>query len=156
MSKIFTPQVFSEISNLVAQGFSAAEIADKVGCKLASLRVKCSQQGIRLRQPKPGSESKPRERLTVRLFGDIALRLEQQAEKQGKSSTEFAAVLLEAIVRDNLYEAVIDQDVVGPGSAIASGSPFKNVPRPKAPPPRQPLTPRRLVNTTARLLRSRA
>jgi hypothetical protein len=46
-------------------------------------------------------------------------------------------------VRDNLYEAVIDQDVVGPGLAIASGSPFKNMPRPKAPPPLQPLTPRR-------------
>jgi hypothetical protein len=76
MPKIFTPQVFSEISNLVAQGFSGAEIADKVGCKLASLRVKCSQEGILLRQSRPGSESKSRERLSVRLFGDIALRLE--------------------------------------------------------------------------------
>jgi hypothetical protein len=130
MSKIFTPEVFSKISNLVAQGFGAAEIADKVGCKLSSLRVKCSQQGIRLRQSKTGSESKPRERLTVRLFGDIALRLEQQAQKRGKAGTEFAAALLEAIVRDNLYEAVIDQDVVGRWSASASSSRHKNVARP--------------------------
>jgi predicted HicB family RNase H-like nuclease len=114
MSKIFTPQVFVKILNLVDQGFSAAEIAEKVGCTLNSLRVKCSQQGICLRRrAKFGPGITRPERLTVRISGNVAVRLEQQAGKQGISGTKFAANLLEAIVRDNLYDAVIDQDVVG-------------------------------------------
>jgi len=115
MAKIFTPQVFTEISNLVSQGFSAAEIADKIGCKLNSLRVKCSQQGICLRrQSKLAHEGGSQERLTIKLSGATAVRLLQQAGKQGVSGTRFAAALLEAIVRDNLYDAVIDQEVGSP------------------------------------------
>jgi hypothetical protein len=115
MAKIFTPQVYLEISNLVAQGCCAAEIADKIGCKLTSLRVKCSQQGISLRrESKLPSENRPLGRLTVKLSRHAAVRLQQQAEKQKVSGAKLVAALLEAIVRDNLYEAVIDQDSVKP------------------------------------------
>jgi hypothetical protein len=113
MAKIFTPQVYLEISNLVAQGCSAAEIADKIGCKLTSLRVKCSQQEISLRrESKFSSESRPLGRLTVKLSRHAAVRLQQQAGKQKVSGTKLVEALLEAIVRDNLYDAVIDQDNV--------------------------------------------
>jgi hypothetical protein len=113
MAKIFTPQVYLEISYLVAQGSSAADIADKIGCKLTSLRVKCSQQGISLRrESKFPPESRPLGRLTVKISRHAAVRLQQQAGKQKLSGTKLAAALLEAIVRDNLYDAVIDQDSV--------------------------------------------
>ena|SRR5258708_15796546 len=114
MAKIFTPQVFAQISSLVAQGVGAAEIADKIGCTLNSLRVKCSQEGICLRrQSERAPEGGTQGRLTIKLSGDTAVRLQRQAGKQGVSGAKFAVALLEAIVRDNLYNAVIDQDVVG-------------------------------------------
>jgi hypothetical protein len=114
MSKIFTSQVFAQILSLVEQGCGAAEIAAKIGCTLNSLRVKCSQQGISLRRHLGmDSVSKPQGRLTIKLSGSTAALLLQHAEKQGISGNKFAAALLEAIVRDNLYDAVIDQDVAG-------------------------------------------
>jgi hypothetical protein len=114
MAKIFTPQIFEQISNLVAQGVGAAEIAQKIGCTLNSLRVKCSQQGICLRRrSKVPSEGKPQERLPIKLPGDIAVLLHQQAWERGVSAPRFAAALLETILRDNLCDAVIDQDAVG-------------------------------------------
>jgi hypothetical protein len=125
--RIFTPQVFSRISSLVDQGFGAPEIADKIGCKLGSLRVRCSQQGISLRRHSRSipAESKPRGHLTIRLYGSAALRLQQQASKRGKSGSRFAAALLEAIVQDNLYDAVIDQDTADQWTTdeIGSGRP---------------------------------
>ena len=111
--RIFTPQVFSQISSLVDQGLGAPEIAERIGCKLGSLRVRCSQHGISLRRRSrsmPASERKPQQRLTIHLYGSAALRLQYQAGKRGTSVSRFAAALLEAIVQDNLYDAVIDQD----------------------------------------------
>jgi hypothetical protein len=111
MKIIFTPQVFAQILSLVEQGLSAAEIAAQVGCTLNSLRVRCSQQGIRLRRAKASPKIAHPTRLTVRLSRNVGIRLEQQASKQGLSATRFATNLLEAIVRDDLYNAVIDQNV---------------------------------------------
>jgi hypothetical protein len=51
--------------------------------------------------------------LTIKLGGDIAALLEQQARKQGTSGARLAAALLETIARDNLYDAVTDQCGVG-------------------------------------------
>ena len=39
---------------------------------------------------------------------DVALNLQIQAETRGVSQAELAAALLDAIARDNLYDAVID------------------------------------------------
>jgi hypothetical protein len=53
--------------------------------------------------------------LAVKLSGDTAVLLQREAEKHGISPATFAALLLETIVRDNLYNAVIDQDIAGVG-----------------------------------------
>src|ERR1700730_12943813 len=45
----FTPVVIPQISPWVDEGFSAFEIAEKIGCSLGTLRVRCSQLGISLR-----------------------------------------------------------------------------------------------------------
>jgi hypothetical protein len=108
---IFSPAVFSQISGLVDQGLSAAEIAEKIGCKLGSLRVKCSQNGISLRRLNASGARPSQSKLMVSVPEEIALHLQKQAEKRGISKTSLASVLLEAVVRDNLYDAVIDGDV---------------------------------------------
>jgi hypothetical protein len=51
--------------------------------------------------------------LAVELFGDTAALFQREAGNRGISSAKFAASLLETIVRDNLYDAVIDQDIGG-------------------------------------------
>jgi hypothetical protein len=100
----------------VARGFSAAEIADMIGSTLNSLRVTCSHHGISLRRSsKFAAESPPEGRLAVRLSGDTAALLQREAEKHGISTAKFAASLLEMVERDNLYNAVIDQDIGGAG-----------------------------------------
>ncbi len=103
---IFSPAVFSQVERLVAQGLSAAQIAERIGCKLGSLRVKCSQHGISLRHSKRPFPK----RLIIPLPARVALSLQKQADKEGVSKVDLAIQLLEAIVRDNLYDAVIDRN----------------------------------------------
>jgi hypothetical protein len=50
-------------------------------------------------------------RLSFALSDDVAIGLQKQAEKKGMTTAHFAAALLEAIVRDNLYDAVIYGDI---------------------------------------------
>ena len=49
--KKLTPIAVAQIPCWVAHGLSAAEIAEKLGCTLGTLRVRCSQLGISLRRP---------------------------------------------------------------------------------------------------------
>jgi hypothetical protein len=111
-SKIFSEAIYLEITRLVDQGLSAAEIADRIGCKLGTLRVKCSQYGISLRRQssKASSETSPHFRLSIPLSHGTALRLQKHAKKERTSSAKLAAELLEAIARDDLYGAVLDRD----------------------------------------------
>jgi hypothetical protein len=104
-SKIFSQPVYLEITRLVNEGLSAAEIADRIGCKLGTLRVRCSQHGISLRRAK--SEIPPP--LRISLSNGATLRLRERAQKARASSARLAAELLEAIARDDLYDAVLDR-----------------------------------------------
>jgi hypothetical protein len=110
MPRMFSPLVFSQIRSFVAQGLSAAEIADRIGCKLGTLRVKCSQRGISLRQASATtSGSQFHRRLTISLPENVTLDLQKQADKEEVSEADLVLALLDAIVRDNLYDAVIDR-----------------------------------------------
>jgi hypothetical protein len=112
-SRIFSPLVLREISTLVAQGLSAAEIAEKLGCSIGTLRVKCSQHGISLRRcdgSSPIAERIPHARIVIQLGRTIAIGLQQKAQAQGTTGPRLAAALIEAIVHDHLYDAVIDRD----------------------------------------------
>ena len=110
MPTMFSPLVFSQIRSFVAQGLSATEIADRIGCKLGTLRVKCSQRGISLRQGSATtSRSQFHKRLTISLPENVTLDLQKQADKEEVSEADLVLALLDAIVRDNLYDAVIDR-----------------------------------------------
>jgi len=102
---ILTPEVLAGIPALVQQGLRRAEIAERLGCKETTLQVRCSMAGISLRR---------RNRLKLRV--GIALTLSRQAmaglsaraAANGCSEVRLASDLLEAIVRDDLYDAVLD------------------------------------------------
>jgi hypothetical protein len=55
---ILTEDQLTRIPGLVGQGWSAAEIADELGCSLGTLRVRCSQFGISLRRRPVGGREK--------------------------------------------------------------------------------------------------
>jgi hypothetical protein len=49
---ILTKQVMADIPAMIADGMGAAAIAEKFGCNLGTLKVRCSQAGISLRTTK--------------------------------------------------------------------------------------------------------
>src|SRR5262250_3298185 len=52
---ILTQAALAHVTSLVDQALSAAEIATEIGCTLGTLRVRCSQLVISLRQRATGS-----------------------------------------------------------------------------------------------------
>src|SRR6516164_8049105 len=138
--KLVTADVISLIEPWLDAGLSATAIAEKVGCTLGTLRVRCSQLKISLRRKtrvaKRGGDAESQRRVwsqedktnnassstqtadPIEQDGHLALRVSQpifrglrsQAALKGISEAALAAMLLETIVEDNLYEAVLDSD----------------------------------------------
>ena len=132
MSKpIFTDAVLALIPTLVAQNVPPAEIAERVGCTLGTLKVRCSEFKISLRTsdwrdrrkqrvaepkattvtmlPKPMSSPQPRTVQSSLMLSRVAMsRLRQRAEAGGMTETQLASKLLETIGQDDLFDAVLD------------------------------------------------
>lgn len=111
--RILTKAVLDTIPEMVAQGnMRADDIAEKLGCNIGTLKVRCSQAKISLRPP--GSRrGRPRtDERTIRLSGDAMALLQRRAALSGKSETALARELLETIARDNLYDAVLDPEPI--------------------------------------------
>jgi len=87
------------IRTLIDQGLSDLEIANRMGCTVGTLRVRCSQLKVSLRRP-----------AKVVLPQSILDQLERRAALMGVSTVSLAADLLEEIARDDLYDAVLDRD----------------------------------------------
>ena len=111
--KILTKAVLATIPDMVAQGgMRADDIAEKLGCNLGTLKVRCSQAKISLRPP--GSRrGRPRtDERNIRVSETALALLQRRAALSGKSETALARELLETIARDNLYDAVLDPEPV--------------------------------------------
>jgi hypothetical protein len=111
---------------LVQQGLRAEAIAARLGCTVGTLKVRCSQQRISLRVPKevkvvplvplvPALKPPTQKRsyafalpTTLQLSRVAMSRLRQHAEAIGVNEAQLASDLLEAIARDDLYDAVLD------------------------------------------------
>jgi hypothetical protein len=94
------------IPALVDKGLSDLEIANRMGWTVGTLRVRCSQLKISLR----------RKNINQRQFvlpQAIFDQLHDCAGMMGISTASLATELLQAIVRDGLYNAVLDRDEVG-------------------------------------------
>ena len=87
------------ITELINQGFSDLEIANRLGCTVGTLRVGCSKLKISLRRL-----------AKVVLPQAILDQLIQRATLMGVSTATLAADLLKEIARDDLFNAVLDRD----------------------------------------------
>jgi hypothetical protein len=116
-SKTFTPAGILLINRLRDEGRSPAEIAEKLGCALGTLRVRCSQLGISLRQQKhtkwrtlPDVLQRERgEELTIALSARAIDQLRRRAASIGWTEARLVSELLKVIAQDDLYDAVLDE-----------------------------------------------
>ena len=140
--RLFASATMDQIESRLNEGLSAAAIAEKVGCTLGTLRVRCSQAGVSLRRKKGpvaaqgcprGPAETPRgipsrsgeklaatarsetgaaseeEHLVLRIARPAIQHLRSRAARKGLSDSVLATMLLETIVQDDLYEAVLDE-----------------------------------------------
>ena len=112
MRRKIAPATLNRIPHLLEQGLSAAQIADVIGCTVGTLRVKCSQMGISLRQRRPirsvVRKANGHQALKLVLPPGIIDQLRSRAAQEGVSDSRLASRLLEVIARDGLYDAVLD------------------------------------------------
>ena len=96
------------IRELIGQGLSNIEIANRIGWTVGTLYVRCSQLKISLRR----SSKKVRLKRwpKIPLPDDLFEQLRQRAKIMHVSATELAVALLKEIARDGLYDAVLDRD----------------------------------------------
>jgi membrane-bound lytic murein transglycosylase B len=121
---LFTRTAAEKIAPWVQEGARPADIAQRIGCTVSTLRVRCSQMGISLKRPEPRSSrrnqamSAPMHRTStrpvvacfpVKLNQPFLDQFERSARARGLSSAALAQALLEVIVQDGLYEAVLDE-----------------------------------------------
>jgi hypothetical protein len=99
------------IPELVRQGLSNTEIANRMGWTVGTLCVRCSQLKISLRR---SSKHWP----TISLPDDLFEQLRQRAAVMGVSTAELVVDLLKEITRDGLYDAVLDGDDVQANYAV--------------------------------------
>ena len=125
-AKKMTKAVLGQIPALLDRGLSPTEIAQLCGCTLGTLRVVCSNAKISLRRK---SLSKPRAHetaphlagrnaacswhdgykpITIQLPVATADLLRQRANEKGLAPSTLATTLLEVIIQDKLYDAVLD------------------------------------------------
>jgi len=115
--KLLTDRVLAQIPQWMRdEGLGPAEIAEKIGCTVGTLRVRCSIYGISLRQP-PRSRQPRRAGPTrdaalpdvmLSLSDETRVGLQERAGLLGLSDAELVSVLIETIDRDDLYSAVLD------------------------------------------------
>ena len=114
------------IPTLVQQGLDTQAIAARLGCKVGTLKVRCSQAKISLRRPKEVKvvqlvtastpPKPPKEKqcsafavpTTLQLSRVAMSRLRQRAEAMGVNEAAFVTNLLEVIAQDDLFDAVLD------------------------------------------------
>jgi len=120
-----TDDMFARIPPLLLEGMTNAEIAAICGVTPGTLVVRCSQRGISLRRvgtllertklpkrsklPKRTNLTLPDEPLP--LSDGVLKSLSEAARAMGRDSTaRLVSDLLEKIVNDGLYKAVLDEE----------------------------------------------
>jgi hypothetical protein len=100
-----TKSVMATIPAMVADGLKLAEISERLGCKTSTLRVRCSQERINLF----GRAVRLRLRLPViTLSENASIYFRRLAKQTDCAEHKLVADLLEIIAKDDLYNAVVD------------------------------------------------
>jgi hypothetical protein len=110
---ILTPDMYAEIPALIEQGLTKAGIAERFGVTPGTLVVQCSRRGISLSRVGPRGR---RRTLTLPeapldLSDTVMIALRHKARSMGTDVVQLARDLLETIVADDLYAAVLDLEV---------------------------------------------
>jgi len=118
MKRILTKPVLATIPDLAASGLNRHEIAARLGCKLSTLKVRCSQERVRLpagprgRRPlaaQPQPVVTPSELIEV--SADTMALFKSEAEAKGTSAADIIERLLQVIAKDRLIGAILDEVV---------------------------------------------
>ena len=96
------------IRELVGQGLSNIEIANRMGWTVGTLCVRCSHLKISLRRS--CKKVRLKRWAKIPLPNDLFEQLRQRAKIMGVSAVELAVALFKEVARDDLYDAVLDQD----------------------------------------------
>jgi hypothetical protein len=101
---------YAEIPLLIEQGMTRDQIAARYGVKTSTLQVQCSRRNVSLRK---GGPYLPRRALVlpegkIGLTARAAEALREVARAMGTDEVRLATDLLETIIKDNLYNAVLD------------------------------------------------
>jgi hypothetical protein len=108
---ILTKAVLATIPEMVERrGMRAHDIAERLGCKISTLKVRCSQARISLRPPGSRHGRPKNDERTIRLNRAVLTLLQDRAAASGKTEATLAQELIETIARDDLYDAVLDVD----------------------------------------------
>lgn len=106
--RILTDEKFAAIPGLIADGKNRIEIAALFGCTTSTLQVRCSQRGISLRTGQMRVREAPvacKEPAIPEAVQLVSLRL--AAKARGKTDLDLVNELIEIIVKDNLYDAIL-------------------------------------------------
>ena len=108
--KVLTQEKYDSVPALLQQGLDHNEIAALFGVTPASLQVLCSNRGISLRR---GGARQPRRYLSLleaplNLNKATLVALRAKARAMGVNEVKLVNDLLETIVTDDLYGAVLD------------------------------------------------
>jgi IS30 family transposase len=101
----FTPEAQAKIPKWLAQGLSNAEIAEAIGVTVSSLLKLCSTHGISLSRQSYNPDNSQHS-LRVMLSERAYRVLRQEAERMAVRNDELAELILERVVRDNLFNAL--------------------------------------------------
>ena len=107
---ILTKAVLASIPELVASGLSRDEIAERLGCKLSTLKVRCCQERIRLPRRPRGPRKLPAKTKRITISTDAVALFDSTADAKGMTANAFVSGLLELIAKDNLVKAILDEE----------------------------------------------
>jgi hypothetical protein len=106
-TKIFTNANVLKIKALADNGFGAVQIAHAIGSTPASVRNRCSKMKIKLGRTK-GFGCSAEQCIISNISEASFIELDRHARQREMSAQSLAALLLETIAKDNLFDAVID------------------------------------------------
>ena len=116
-TKIFTNANVIKIRALADNGFGAVQIAHAIGSTPASVRNRCSKMKIKRGRTKGcGCSAEPC--IISNISEASFLELDRHARQRKISVQTLAALLLETIAKDNLFDAVIDEAPYKPMSLV--------------------------------------
>lgn len=109
---IFTDQVLAQIPVWIAQGDTLDKIASRIGTTIGSLYVTCSRMGVSLRGANRPANKRTTEEIRIKVSKQVVTVLEEHGKMFSMTREQLVAVLLEQIVNDDLFQAVLDFETI--------------------------------------------